>query len=50
MMKYESMMSLEHTKFLFGIYYQYWTIFFMWLLDIEAPAFKAFPSTCTVRY
>ena len=45
MMKYEGMMSLEHIKFLFGVFYQYWTIFFIWLLDTEAPAFKAFPST-----
>ena len=45
MMKYEGMMSLEHINFLFGVSYQYWTIFFIWLLDTEAPAFKAFPST-----
>ena len=39
------MISLEHSKFLFVVSYQYWTIFFIWLLDTEVPAFKAFPST-----
>ena len=39
------MMSLEHIKFLFGVSYQYWTIIFIWLLDSEVPAFKAFLFT-----